>query len=235
MEQQRKQAIDALLTSSQKLFASGKEIDARKVGINAAKQIKQAAFWVNLDSQRTRAISTLLQQAVYGVKEYNRLEKHTNPVISVSVSQDGKTLASASADGIIKLWDIFTGEEKTTDMGHNDPVSSVAFSPDGKTLASASWDKTIKLWDVATGKEKTTLMGHSDAVISVAFSPDGKTLASASSDNTVILWDFNSILSNLDFDNLVKRDCDIMRGHLRTNRHVSGSDKTLCNNIGTQN
>ncbi|WP_414588900.1 NACHT and WD repeat domain-containing protein, partial [Scytonema sp. PCC 10023] len=188
-EEQRKQAIDALLTSSQELFASGKEIDARIVGISAGKQIKQAAFWVNLDSQRTKAISTLLQQAVYGVREYNRLEKHTDKVFSVSYSPDGKTLASASADNTIKLWDVATGEERTADMGHNDSVYSVAFSSDGKTLASASADNTIKLWNVATGKEKTTLNGHSNAVISVSYSPDGKTLASASRDNTIKLWD----------------------------------------------
>ena len=126
-----------------------------------------------------------------------------------------------------------TGKEKTTLNGHSDEVYSVSFSRDGKTLASASHDKTIKLWDVDTGKEKTTLMGHSDEVLSVAFSPDGKTLASASSDNTVLLWDFNSILSNLDFDNLMKRDCDKMRGYLLTNDKVS--DSTLCKGIGTQN
>ncbi|MBP5973083.1 hypothetical protein HW132_10135 [Brasilonema sp. CT11] len=188
-EQQRKQAIDALLTSSQELFAEGKEIDARIVGINAGKQIKQAAFWINLDSQRTKAISTLLQQAVYGVREYNRLENHTDKVLSVSFSPDGKTLASASADHTIKLWDVATGKQKTTLTGHSDVVYSVSFSLDGKTLGSASADHTIKLWDVATGKQKTTLSGHSGVVYSVSFSPDGKTLASASWDKTIKLWD----------------------------------------------
>jgi WD40 repeat protein len=130
---------------------------------------------------------------------------------------------------------VATGKEKTTLMGHGDKVISVTFSPDRKTLASASFDNTIKLWDVATGKEKTTLMGHGDKVISVTFSPDGKTLASASADNTIILWDLNSILSNLDFNNLMRRDCDMMRGYLLTNPKVSNSDRTLCNGIGTHN
>ena len=67
-------------------------------------------------------------------------------VSSVSFSPDGKTLASGSADGTIKLWDIATGKEVQTLFGHQHIVSSVSFSPDGKTLASGSEDQTIKLW-----------------------------------------------------------------------------------------
>ncbi|MEH2403619.1 AAA-like domain-containing protein, partial [Nostoc sp.] len=91
------------------------------------------------------------------IREQNRLEGHRDSINSIVFSPDGKTLASASDDKTIKLWNLDTGKEITTLRGHSDSVISVVFSPDGKTLASASRDKTIKLWNLDTGKEITTL------------------------------------------------------------------------------
>ena len=102
---------------------------------------------------------------------------------SVAFSPDGTRLASAGADGTVKVWDTTTGQEIRTFAGHTGRVWSVAFSPDGNWLASASEDRTVKLWDVATGQRAThSSRGTPSAVCGVAFSPDGKWLASASDD-----------------------------------------------------
>ncbi|NJR19606.1 MAG: hypothetical protein HC785_30695 [Calothrix sp. CSU_2_0] len=58
-----------------------------------------------------------------------------------------KTLASASWDKTVKLWNISTGQEITT-LNHENEVNNVVFSSSDKTLAAASIDNTINLWSL---------------------------------------------------------------------------------------
>jgi WD40 repeat protein len=111
--------------------------------------------------------------------------------VAVSISPDGKVLASASDDGAITLWDLQTRQQIGVLPGKSSNIAmSLAFSPDGKTLASGHEANTITFWDVRTQDPiGSPLTGHSKIVRSVAFSPDGKTLASGSEDETIILWD----------------------------------------------
>lgn len=121
------------------------------------------------------------------------LTGHTDDVTSVAFSPDGKTLASASYDYTIRLWDVATRQALSEPLLLSYWAYSVAFSPDGRQLASGNGDNSIILWDISDPKRPTLLgsplTGHTNSVRVVAFSPDGESLASGSDDNTIRLWD----------------------------------------------
>ncbi len=116
---------------------------------------------------------------------------HEGPgvVPSVGFSPDGSILASGSRNGSIKLWDVATGERRSTLTWPGGDVDALAFSPDGATLASGDEAGVVSLWDVAANRKPHKLKGHEGAVLSVAFSPDGRLVASGSGDATIKLWD----------------------------------------------
>ncbi|MEG5043386.1 nSTAND1 domain-containing NTPase [Microcoleus sp. B4-C1] len=185
---------DALNSASEALVLSNEKNQLGVLG-NSIKigrdSLKSTALPVDTKNQ----IAERLRQAVSGVQERNRFEQHSKFVLDVSVSPDGNSVASASADQTVKLWSKEGKLLKT--FNHPDSVTSVSFSPDGKTIATGCADRTIRIWQVDNDKSAIPygiaplhgiLSGHRDIVTSVSFSPDGKTLASASHDNTVKIW-----------------------------------------------
>ncbi|MEB3177885.1 MAG: serine/threonine-protein kinase [Nostocaceae cyanobacterium] len=120
------------------------------------------------------------------------LNIHTDEVLSVAMSRDGKTLVSGSKDKTIEIWNLNNGKLPTTIISNTDAVSAVSLSPNETILVSGSYDHSIKIWNWQTGKLQTTLNGHTGWVNCLIFSPDGQTLASASGDKTIKIWDMKS-------------------------------------------
>jgi WD40 repeat protein/Tfp pilus assembly protein PilF len=103
----------------------------------------------------------------------------------VAFAPQGNLVASANADGTVKICDMTTGAT-TAILRHYVPVSWVAFSPDGSILATATVDgnrSAVKFWTTDTFREKRSLVGHNYGIRVIAFSPDGKILATASGGN----------------------------------------------------
>jgi WD40 repeat protein len=126
------------------------------------------------------------------------IKGYTSDVISIAFSPDGKTLATAGNDRIIRLWELPSGRlirQLKGSIPEFFKIYTLAFSPDGKTLAGAgggdglTGNYPVKFWDIATGNELTSLKGHTDLVRSLVFSPDGKKLATAGNEGTIRLWD----------------------------------------------
>lgn len=122
-------------------------------------------------------------------KELTELSGHYDFVFATAVSRDGKFLATAGRDQVVKLWDTQKWRELATIKGHSNSILSVAFAPDGQTLATAGIDTTVKVWPLAPMLNQQPLA--TDGVVGVQtlrpggvilqpldFAPDGQRLVS---------------------------------------------------------
>ncbi len=108
---------------------------------------------------------------------------------AIALSPNGKTVASAHDDNIVRLWDTASKTERVSLKGHTEMINVITFSVDNTMLASGGEDRTILLWDVRKGRRRASLTGHQDRINTLAFSPvDNRLLASGSSDGTVRFW-----------------------------------------------
>jgi WD40 repeat protein/tRNA A-37 threonylcarbamoyl transferase component Bud32 len=119
------------------------------------------------------------------------LRGHTQVIRCVAYRPDGRQLASAGGEGIIKIWDAATGQLILNLRGHTGGVFRLAYRPpDGRHLASTGVnDGKVRVWDTATGEEVFNCTHEHRAVLGVDYSPDGQQLASSSWDKTVMIWD----------------------------------------------
>jgi RNA polymerase sigma factor (sigma-70 family) len=181
---------------------------ARRIDVqDATRRVSAVAF---ADGGKTLAgvfgQTVLLWDATTG-REVRRLQGHQAEIEVLTVSPDGKTLATGGRDGTVRLWDLATGRERSQfprklalrpDVQHHPmlpPVKqrgvlSLAFSPDGKLLALAvGGEKIFRVWDTEANRELPAFAGDAGEVSAVAFLPDGKTLVSGAWNGILHLWD----------------------------------------------
>ena len=126
---------------------------------------------------------------------------HFNPVIAIEVSPDNRTIASASTDGVVKVWSADTGAHLATiKRKGRDKVCSLAFSVCGTILACGDVGGEIELRSVSKNKPLGTLRVHSGAVTGLAFLVDSTSLVSSSCDGTVKVIDRYTGQTEWEFD-----------------------------------
>lgn len=113
-------------------------------------------------------------------------------VSGLALSANGRTMATASVDNLIKLWDVESGQELRTLRGHTNEPTRLALSADGGILVSASAENTIKVWDSRAGHE-TNVLHHQSLLLNMAVSRDGKLLATSEPNfHTISVWEVPS-------------------------------------------
>src|ERR1017187_7127454 len=79
---------------------------------------------------------------------------HSNTVMSVAFSPDGRWALTGSSDKTARVWEVATGKEVRRFDGHSDSVTSVAFSPDGRWALTGSHDQTARVWEVRSEERR---------------------------------------------------------------------------------
>ena len=139
---------------------------------------------------------TSLVNTLTTIRFADALTGHKAAVYQVAYSPDASTLAIASYDNTVRLWnvrDLARLRPLSPPLHHNGEVFAAAFAPDGRTLATGNYEDGTSIWSVADRDRPrllTRLAENTESVFAVAFAPDGRTLATGltGGDNSVMLW-----------------------------------------------
>lgn len=121
------------------------------------------------------------------------------------------SIAIASSDGFIRIYDLWSSEQKIEFEAHKMAANCVRFSPDGRFLLSGGRDAHLNIWDVKDGYNiMKSIPAHNFAIYDIVFSPDGKLFATASRDKTLKIWDSQS------FELLMRVNKEKQDGHVNS-------------------
>ena len=168
------------------------------------------------------------------VESVQFVKGHTNTVTSCSFSHDDKSVASASKDGTVIVWDVETHGKvlRLKPEQRCGSVRSLTFCGSafgGNIIASGGEDRMVRLWDIRTPAEPVReLKGHQGEVNGVRFAWDDSTnagkLFTIGSDKAVKVWYTDGSDAKL-FDSFFGHtSAALCMDMLTINRPVTGGD-----------
>ena len=114
---------------------------------------------------------------------------HSKDIYAIDYARNGLSIASASGDCTVKLWDPTANDLRhTLFLEKGQGCTSVVFSHDSTLLAAGAVDNTVHIWNAATGEQKVKWQGHSDFVTCLTFNANSSLLFIGSTDKRVKGW-----------------------------------------------
>lgn len=164
-------------------------LEGEPYGCNACHSVPGARLIVTADGDQKARVRTL-ENDLMAV-----LEGHVGWVNGCALSSDRERVATAGADGTVRVWRTADGTELVSFDGHAGWARSCAFVPrQPNLLISTGDDGTIRLWDLKTRSQVRAYRCHNDWVLGCTVSPDGTWFVSTSADQTAAIWSLESSL-----------------------------------------
>ncbi|KAI2075850.1 U3 small nucleolar RNA-associated protein 13 [Ophidiomyces ophidiicola] len=137
-------------------------------------------------SMRIFSLSKSSDSKLIFPKLLRSLKPHTSPVVATAVDHTGSLLATGSADGSIKIWDIKRGYATHTFHGHGGVVSALCFfeTANGKEEHRKGAKRARKI-----GEDSDLSFIALDGATEPAEVTGGFRLASGSEDGQIRVWD----------------------------------------------
>jgi WD40 repeat protein len=127
------------------------------------------------------------------------IDLHSDTILNLGYSPDGRWLASCGADKMTKLLDATTHKVVKVFEGHTHHVLALAWQDTGHRIATASADATVKIWDIEKGEAVRTITGFGTEVTSLSFVGRSSNIVSSTMNNLVRLHDAESGKQNKQF------------------------------------
>lgn len=127
------------------------------------------------------------------------LKGHYSDVYCGAWSNDGRYLATGSADATAIIWEFenqhflkhYILDHATQQERKQKDIATLAWNSTGTILATGCYDGSARLW-TNKGELKFVLVRHTQSVFTVQFSPDSQYLLTGSSDSKIIVWNVNN-------------------------------------------
>lgn len=152
------------------------QLDAGLIGMITSLALSPDNSTLFIADGETGGLGFIHRAKMKGLAIDQTWKAHDDNITSLSLSHDGKLLASAGADKIARTWNPTDGTPITFFEGHTNHIVAVAFNHDASQIATAGADREIKVWNVKNREQDAILGDKKTALTALVWTADGKSL-----------------------------------------------------------